>query len=191
MKTIAKTLLAVSMIGVLMAGCGTGAEEKGAASSFNSSLTSTTLLGALTPADATRFCNERADWELAQATGDLQTSCRGSSFGFAQLSYDPSQSITDVKAMCTANFETCLKGGTFQRRDCGKTSYTPDCRATIAEAEACSTELIRTWQAENAKAPACADLTATDLAAKPMDGAGGPGPACTAVVLKCPTFFDM
>jgi hypothetical protein len=191
MKTILKTWLAVSTIGILMTGCGTSGEETGGAARFNSSLTDTTVLSALTPADATRFCNERADWEFAQATDDLQTSCRGSSFAFAQLSYDPSQSITDVKAMCTANFDACLKGGTFQRRDCSKTSYPPDCKATIAEAEACSTELIRTWQAENEKAPACANLTATDLAAKSMGGEGGPGPDCTALVLKCPTFFDM
>jgi hypothetical protein len=190
MKTIVKTWLAVSTLGILMTGCGTGDEGKAGAARFNSSLTGTTQLGALTPADASRFCNERADWELAQATNDLPTACRGSSFGFAQLSYDPSQSITEVKAMCTTSYDTCLKGGTFQRRDCGKAGYPADCTATIAEAEACSTELIRNWKAENAKAPACADLTATDLAAKPKDGEGGPGPDCIALLVKCPTFFD-
>jgi hypothetical protein len=168
-----------------------GGDQTGEATRFNSSLSDTTQLGALMQADATRFCTERADWELAQATDDLPTACRGSSFAFAQLSYDPSQSITEVKAMCTSSYDTCLKGGTFQRRDCSKTSYPPDCKATIAEAEACSTELIVSWKAENEKAPACPDLTATDLAAKPMDGEGGPGPACTALILKCPTFFDM
>jgi hypothetical protein len=190
MNSFVKTLLGVAVIG-LMVGCGgTDDEMKSGLVQFNSSLTDSTVLGTFTQADASKFCNELADWELARANDDLATACKGFAFWSAQTFYDPSKSIADVKAECHNADAECLAGQTITRRDCGTPSYPPECTATVKEAEACSTELIETWKAENAMAPTCDQLTAADLAARPDQNAG-PGSACTTVLSKCPTYFDM
>lgn len=192
MKNLKKLCLGIATLGLLV-GCGSADEaaERVGAAAFHSTVASPTELGAFTPEQSAQFCNELADWELAQAQADLPNACRGMAWFSTQLFADPSLSLSDIKQSCQSSFDSCMAGESLMRRECGKAAaYPTTCHATVAEAEACSNDMIADWKRENAAAPACSDLMSSDLTAGVSSNETNLSAACVAVLSKCPSYFD-
>jgi hypothetical protein len=167
-------------------GAASQVEQPGSAR-FDSTLPDDSELGSFSAEESSRFCNERADWELLQAQAHLPALCRQQGLSAAQLCQDPSKSLSELKRACQDAYDRCMTGQTLIRRDCSEQAFGAACHATVAEAEACSAELLEDGEQENETVPECSDLVASDIEAAPAAiGLRAFGPACSNVMAKCP-----
>lgn len=188
----------------VVAGCGGSGSaserpELVGSATFNSSLSDTRELGALSEQESVRLCEELSAWELEHLKPVLTTECRAEGFLTAQLGYGPDASIAALKKACQDAYQSCVDfGNPAPRRDCKDPSerYGSGCHATVSEAEACDSELFAEWLDAIEHVPECVEITAS--AVDEANVAGGdplepplpaPGPACAVVQRKCPEAF--
>jgi hypothetical protein len=166
---------------------------------FDSSFSDATKLSALSPADATAFCQEMNAWDLARSKEEGVAGCRlqGEVTARAQLaSSEAGGSVggapatdAELREACRQGYDLCIKGQvTVVQPDCKKPNFTKGtCTATVAEAEACKNELAKLYQEALDDSLECKDITAAKLQT-PAEEPSLPG--CFAVATKCPGFLE-
>jgi len=149
---------------LMAAGCGGGddaADPGGAGGSGSSGFTTlsgTTSLSALTPAQATQLCNDTYA-HFGTAITDA-TMCKWKGLAFATSSSAPSPE--QYRANCVEKETSCLADPAAARsNNPGCSSFPGGCTATVAEYSTCVNDQIAFFNQTVAGIAACAEFSST------------------------------
>jgi hypothetical protein len=153
-------------------------------SKFSTGLDTAKTPANLSTADRTTFCDKMAVFSsslLTKADACKLAGMMGAAFG--------SMSGGDIKALCTAAYDACMKepagstDTTTNTAECVQGVST--CTATVGEIETCYNDAAAMTKAQMAKIPSCSQITMSDLTSASTSTSSMPA-SCTAVEAKCP-----
>ena len=165
---------------------GGGGSGNTAGGSFDSGLSDSQSLGALTDAQATALCDKLATYYSSSAvTATLdEFGCKFT--GLIGAAFSGATTDDAARAACKTGYDECKEAPSSSTQTCNKPSAS--CTATAAEFDACMNDSLAALQQTVNAIPACSTLTLMQLMDSGEDSSAEPSePAsCTTLKMKCP-----
>jgi hypothetical protein len=190
MKTHHFSLVATLAVTTMqLVGCG---GESVPENRYSSGLPPASVLGNLTDSDAQSLCMSTTQYLFADpVVANLQCKLVGGIAAGFEVIAGTAKTDAEVQTACTKTYDQCktsLGGDAGAKVSCRKPKQS--CTATIAEYEACTTDIVSTYHQLDSQFPACKDLKLSDI--RPGDAGAPPAPqsppSCTVLMSKCPEF---